>query len=132
MSVRKKKTEDSIAGAVSGTSETLLTGVRTAHFVLKLPSNLAQENSPICHFRKNGSRGRLLRQSKLLVLDEIMMVHKKAIGVLNLSLQDLRDSTDIMGGMLVLLDGAFRQTLPVIQRGTPAVEIIACIKSSRL
>ncbi|GFX94400.1 ATP-dependent DNA helicase [Trichonephila clavipes] len=37
-----------------------------------------------------------------------------------------------MGGMVVLLAGDFRQTLPVIQRGTPADEIQACIKSSNL
>ncbi|GFY20859.1 hypothetical protein TNCV_1120931 [Trichonephila clavipes] len=43
--------------------------------------------------------------------------------------QDLRD---IMGGMVALLAGDFRQTLPVIQRGIPAVETRACIKSSTL
>ncbi|GFW51368.1 hypothetical protein TNCV_3254971 [Trichonephila clavipes] len=41
-----------------------------------------------------------------------MMSHKKAIEVLNRNLQDLGDSTDIMGGMVVLLAGDFRQTLP--------------------
>ncbi|GFU68550.1 ATP-dependent DNA helicase [Trichonephila clavipes] len=50
---------------------------------------------------------------------------------LNWTLQDLRD-TDIMGGMVVLLAGDFRLTLPVIQRGTPADEIQACIKLSNL
>ncbi|GFX65289.1 ATP-dependent DNA helicase [Trichonephila clavipes] len=60
------------------------------------------------------------------------MFHKKAIEALNRTLQDLRDSTDIMGGRVVLLAGDFRQTLPVIQRGTPAYEIQACIKSSNL
>ncbi|GFX74256.1 ATP-dependent DNA helicase [Trichonephila clavipes] len=34
--------------------------------------------------------------------------------------------------MVVLLVGDFRQTLPVIQRDTPADEIRACIKSSSL
>ncbi|CAK1602388.1 unnamed protein product [Parnassius mnemosyne] len=37
-----------------------------------------------------------------------------------------------MGGMVVLLAGDFRQTLPVIQKGTPADEIKACLKSSIL
>ena len=60
------------------------------------------------------------------------MSHKKAIEALNRTLQDLRDGTDIMGGMVVLLAGDFRQTLPVIQRGTPADEIQACLKSSSL
>ncbi|GFX87564.1 ATP-dependent DNA helicase [Trichonephila clavipes] len=74
----------------------------------------------------------MLRECKLLVWDESTMSHKKAIEALNPTLQDLRDSTDIMGGMVVLLAGDFRQTLPVIQRGTPADEIQACIKSSNV
>ena len=44
-------------------------------------------------------------------------------------LQDLRDSTDIMEGMVVLLSGDFRQTLLLIQKGVPADEIRVCIKS---
>lgn len=37
-----------------------------------------------------------------------------------------------MGGMLVIFAGDFRQTLPVIKRGTIADEINACLKSSNL
>lgn len=74
----------------------------------------------------------MLRECKLLVWDECTMSHKKAIEALNRTLQDLRDSIDIMGGMVVLLAGDFRQTLLVIQRGTPADEIQACLKSSNL
>jgi PIF1 helicase. len=60
----------------------------------------------------------MLRQCKLLVWDESTKSHKKAIEALNRTLQDLRDSTDIMGGMVVFLAGDFRQTLPV----TPQME----------
>ena len=71
----------------------------------------------------------MVRQCKLLVWDESAMPYKKAIEAFNQILQDLRDNTDIMGGIVVLLAADFRQTLPVIQRGTPADEIRACIKS---
>jgi len=37
-----------------------------------------------------------------------------------------------MGGLTVVLAGDFRQTLPVIPRGTMIDEIKACIKSSQL
>lgn len=53
----------------------------------------------------------MLRECKLLVWDESTMSHKKAIEALNRTLQDLRDSSDIMGGMVVLLAGDFRQAL---------------------
>ncbi|GFV67731.1 ATP-dependent DNA helicase [Trichonephila clavipes] len=72
----------------------------------------------------------MLLHSKLLVWKESAMPLKKAIEALNRTLQDLRDTTDIMERMIVLLAGDFRKTLPIIQRGTPADEIRACIKSS--
>lgn len=37
-----------------------------------------------------------------------------------------------MGGIVVILDGDFRQTLPVIERGTSAGEINARHKASQL
>lgn len=128
----RKDSNIAVAVASSGIAATLLSGGRTAHSVLKLPLNLAHEETPICNFSKNSARGTMLRQCKLLVWDESTMSHKKAVEALNRTLQDLRNSTDIMGGMVVLLAGDFRQTLPVIQKGTPADEIKACIKSSTL
>jgi PIF1 helicase. len=41
------------------------------------------------------------------VWDESEMPHKKAIEAFNRTLQDLQDSKDIMGGMVVLLVGDF-------------------------
>ncbi|GFY10859.1 ATP-dependent DNA helicase [Trichonephila clavipes] len=37
-----------------------------------------------------------------------------------------------MGGVVVLLAGNFRQTLPVIERGTAADKLNACLKASYL
>lgn len=48
------------------------------------------------------------------------------------TLRDLRRSDRPFGGALILLSGDFRQTLPVIPRSTPADELNACLKSSRL
>ncbi|GFX06765.1 ATP-dependent DNA helicase [Trichonephila clavipes] len=45
--------------------------------------------------------------------------------LLNLLLiSDLRDSTDIMGGTVVLLAGDFQQTLPVIQREADEIQAL--------
>ena len=60
------------------------------------------------------------------------MAHKRALEALNKTLQDLRDSRQLMGGVIVVLSGDFRQTLPVIPKGTKADEILACFKSSYL
>lgn len=60
------------------------------------------------------------------------MIHKHGLEALNRTLQDIRENCDIMGGLCVILAGDFRQTLPIIPRGTMYDQINACIKSSRL
>ncbi|XP_037809132.1 ATP-dependent DNA helicase PIF1-like [Lucilia sericata] len=60
------------------------------------------------------------------------MAHKCGFEALNRSLKDIRSNNDIMGGITVLLAGDFRQTLPVVPRGSRADKVKACIKSSNL
>ncbi|GBP88959.1 hypothetical protein EVAR_87731_1 [Eumeta japonica] len=103
-------------------------GGRTA-LGFKLPLNLASEETPMCNISKSSARGALLQQCKLIVWDECTMSHKRAIEALD-RLQDIQSNRKLMGGVVVLL-GDFRQTLPVIERGT-ADEISACLKTSYL
>jgi ATP-dependent DNA helicase PIF1 len=60
------------------------------------------------------------------------MSHKRALEALDRTLQDLRGNGKIMGGVVLLLAGDFRQTLPVIPKGTMADELKACLKASYL
>ena len=60
------------------------------------------------------------------------MSNKGAVEALDRSLRDLRGCKKIMGGLTVLLSGDFRQTLPVVPRGTRADEVKSCLKSSYL
>lgn len=60
------------------------------------------------------------------------MAHKAALEALDRTLQDICSNKKIMGGKTLVLAGDFRQTLPIIPRGTRADEIKACLKSSHL
>ncbi|XP_050063228.1 uncharacterized protein LOC126552553 [Aphis gossypii] len=60
------------------------------------------------------------------------MAHKRCFEALDRSLKDIRNKNEVMGGATVLLAGDFRQTLPVIPRGSRADEVKACIKASYL
>jgi len=51
------------------------------------------------------------------------MAHKGGFEALNRTLKDIRRNNSLMGGVTVLLVGDFRQTLPVIPRGTRADEV---------
>ncbi|UYV67627.1 hypothetical protein LAZ67_5001401 [Cordylochernes scorpioides] len=128
----RKAQNIAIAVASSGIAATLLAGGRTAHSVLKLPLTFAEGQTAVCNIRKNSDKASLLRSCKLLVWDECTMAHKIALEALDRTLQDIRDDPQPMGGLVVLLAGDFRQTLPVVTRGTPADELNACLKSSYL
>ncbi|GFX79541.1 ATP-dependent DNA helicase [Trichonephila clavipes] len=118
--------------ASSGIAVTLLSGEQTAHSVFKLPLNLANEDPPTCNFSKNSALGALLQQCKLIVWYECTMSHKRAIEALDRCLQDIQNNRKLMGGVVVLLAEDFRQSLPVIERGTAADEINAYLKASYL
>lgn len=128
----RKDQKIALALASSGIAATLLDGGRTAHSALKLPLNLHTTDFTVCRISKTSSMGKLLQQCKLIVWDECTMAHKKSLEALNRTLQDLRQNDRLFGGVVILLSGDFRQTLPAIQRGTPADELNACLKTSIL
>ena len=129
--VREQK-KIALAVASSGIAATLLTGGRTAHSTFKLPLSLAHNDRAVCPISKNMAAGKLLKDCDLIVWDESTMSHKNAYEAIDRTLQDLRGNTKPMGGVTVLLAGDFRQTLPVVPRGTKADELHACLKSSYL
>ncbi|GFY06969.1 ATP-dependent DNA helicase [Trichonephila clavipes] len=130
----KIRCERSIAIAVasSGIAATLIDGGKTAHSAFKLPLNLHHSESVNCNISKQSDMAHVLREAKLIIRDECTMAHKKGIEALNRTLQDIRGCNQIMGGLTVLLSGDFRQTLPVVLRGTRADIVKACLKTSFL
>lgn len=121
-----------LAVASSGIAATLLPGGRTAHAAFKLPLNLATNENATCNISKGTGMAEVLRRCRMIVWDECTMSHKAALEALDRTLQDIRGNKRIMGGATLVLAGDFRQTLPVIPRGTRADELKACLKSSYL
>jgi hypothetical protein len=60
------------------------------------------------------------------------MSHRHALEAQDRTLKDIRGNQSDLGGVTLHLSGDFRQTLPIIPRGTPADELVACLKSSFL
>ncbi|GBM88454.1 hypothetical protein AVEN_17496-1 [Araneus ventricosus] len=129
---RYSKSEDgrgkniALALATSGIAATLMTGGRTAHSMLQIPIDLIHNEIPVCNMKKGSAKSEVLQEAKVLFWDEISMMLKHGFEAVNRTLQDLRENKDLMGGLIVVLAGDFRQTLPVIPRGTMADEIKAC------
>jgi hypothetical protein len=122
-----------IAVASSGIAATLLQGGRTAHSTFKLPINLSATDSPTCNISRNSLTAKLLLKCNLVVWDECTMSHKTALEAVSRTLQDLfNDVTKVMGPITFVFSGDFRQTLPVVPKGSRADEINACLKSSHV
>ncbi|XP_044597781.1 uncharacterized protein LOC123274285, partial [Cotesia glomerata] len=128
----RRKHEIAVGVASSGIAATLLDGGRTAHSAFKLPLNLNVAESPVCNIGKSSGMATVLKKCQLIIWDECTMSHKKGLEALDRTLRDFRNDQRIMGGAVILLAGDFRQTLPVIQRSTPADELNACLKYSYL
>lgn len=129
----RKDQKIALAVASSGIASTLLPGGRTAHSVFKLPLNLNVDDKPSCNLSKQSNMASVLRQTDLFVFDEVTMMNKKALEAIDRCLRDFcNEPNKIMGGKTFVLSGDFRQTLPIITRGTRANEVNACLKYSYL
>lgn len=118
------------AAASCGVAATLLQGGKTAHSTFKLPLNLHHQDQPVCNIKKGSDLAKLLQKCGFIVWDECTMSNRAAVEALDRTLQDLTGNSSYMGGITVLFSGDFRQTLPVIAKGTRADEVRACLKSS--
>merc|ERR1711923_356518 len=120
----KVRQQKKIAAAVASTgiAAQLLVGGRTSHSAFKLPLDMTSTDTPTCNVSRGSGLAEMLRQCSLIVWDECTMSRKQALEAVDRLLKDLRKNSDLMGNVTVVLSGDFRQTLPVIKRGTKANE----------
>ena len=91
-----------------------LEGGRTAHSRFKIPIPIF-ENS-FCAIKAESSLAKLIKESRLIIWDEIFSVHRFNVECVERTLRDLMESEQPWGGKAVLLGGDSRQTLPVVKR----------------
>ena len=134
IALAKLRSERKVALAVASTgiADQLLANGRTAHSTFKIPLNLHTNETPTCNIKANSTTAELLRDCKAIFWDEATMIDKKALEALDRTLQDLRKSPTIFGGIFVILSGDFRQTLTIVHGGNRPKEVQACIRQSHL
>ncbi|XP_074298809.1 uncharacterized protein LOC141629753 [Silene latifolia] len=133
----RSKGEIVVAVASSGIATTLIPGCVTAHSRLSIPVNVNKDST--CSRIKPGSDlTELLIRAKLIILDEAPMTHKHSFEAVDKSLKDVmcvvneRNVELPFGGKVVVFRGDFRQTLPVVSRGSRADVVRASLCSSNL
>jgi len=129
----RQQSKLAIAMASSGIAATLLHGDRTAHSTLKLSLNLSHSETPLCNISKGTGQAKVLQECALIVWDECTMSHKHSLKESSgsNSLRPARQA-NTYGGVVVLVADDFRQTLPVIPKGTMANKLKPCLKASYL
>ena len=99
----RQQGKTALAVASSGIAATLLPGGRTAHSAFKLPLNPTSRDTPVCNISNNSGAGEMLKKCSLIIWDECTMAHRAALEALDRTLQDIRDSTEIMGELTLML-----------------------------
>ncbi|XP_028966899.1 ATP-dependent DNA helicase PIF1-like [Galendromus occidentalis] len=114
--------------AWTGIAANLSPGGRTVSSIFKLNMHDDNRSSSMKRQHKEAVR---LAQLTLLIWDEISMVPKRAFEAVDALFRDIRRNEDLSGGRTVVLGGDFRQTLPIVGRGSVDDIIQACVIESK-
>uniref|UniRef100_A0A0L8G2V3 ATP-dependent DNA helicase n=1 Tax=Octopus bimaculoides TaxID=37653 RepID=A0A0L8G2V3_OCTBM len=119
----RKQNKCVLSYVTTGIAADLLIGGRTVHsgFKLPVPSTF--------HMRIPSESSEKLKQDHLLIIDEASML---SMGAIDLLLRQIMNSPRPFGGKVLLLGRDFRQTAPVVPRGSNAAITESSIKQSPL
>ena len=116
--------------ASSGIVSLLLDGGRTAHSCFKIPIPIFNDFN--CNISKDSLLSKVLQQTGIIIWDEVPMQHKFAVEALDNTLKDILENDKLFRGITVLFGGDFRQTLPIVPRGSKHQVLKASLRNSRL
>ncbi|XP_063781333.1 LOW QUALITY PROTEIN: uncharacterized protein LOC134929683 [Pseudophryne corroboree] len=117
--------------ATTGIAATLLKGGRTVvHSGFKLPVPLL--DTSVSSLRLTSPEADVFRKSTLIIIDGITMLPKHGLRCIDTLLRDIMNINTPFGNKIIVLGGDFRQTLPVVARGTQTDILECCIKASHL
>jgi ATP-dependent DNA helicase PIF1 len=120
-----------VTTATSGVAASIMPGERTSHSRFKIPLNI--DEGGYCSFTKQSGTAKLLCEASLILWDEASMTKRHAIEALDINLHDILDKEDLsFGGKTVVFVGDFRQTLPVVRKGSRAQIVDASLRRSYL
>ena len=121
-----------IACASSGIAATLLPRGQTAHSAFQIPiENLSPESS--CQIGGRSGKAELMRRVTLIIWDEAFMIHRYGFEAVARMLRKLRNNETLtFGGVVVVIMGDLRQTLPVLPRASRVQIIRSCLTRSKI
>ena len=120
-----------LAMATTGIAANLLEFGRTFHSRLKAPLTPDQEST--LQISAQSNLAELIHMTKLMMIDEAIMLDSLLLEAMDRTLRDLMRSPDKpFGGKIILLAGDFRQCLPVVPGASRAETVKHSINQSAL
>lgn len=119
-----------ISVASSGIAALLLINGKTAHSTFGIPIEVTENSSSSIHL--DTSKAHYIKDCDLIIWDEVSMTNKYALECVDRLIKDIMKNDLPFGGKTVLLSGDFRQTLPVVQRGSRSEIVNQTIKRSKI
>ena len=119
-----------LAMATTGIAATVLTLGRTYHSRMKAPLSPTPEG--VLAITSQSVLAGLIRRAKILIIDEVTMLDRAHLEMLDRSLQDIVGEEQPFGGKIIILSGDFRQCLPVVPGANRGGVTDRCINRSPL
>lgn len=119
-----------LCSALTGVASTLLIDGMTTHSIFKVPVPCHETTS--CAISPTDAYAVYLTNVKCFIIDEVSGMDINVFHAIDLLLKDLMRNDVPFGGKLMVFSGDYRQTLPVVKKGTTAQIIEKCIVRSPL
>ena len=119
-----------IAMAMSEIAATLFMSGTTFHNIFEIPIPFYEDSSSKLNLRFIYVD--IIKKAFFIIIDEVSMMHKNQLDLLDEFLQCVMKNTQLMGGKIVLLIHDFRQILPVIPGGRRENIVAASIKNRKI
>ena len=116
--------------ASTGLAAQNLEGGRTAHSRFKIPIPVHEDST--CSIKAQSDLAKLIKETSLIIWDEVFSCHKFNIEAVHRTLKDLMQSEEDFGGKVVCFAGDPRQTLPVVKHAGRGKTVEACFQMSSL
>jgi hypothetical protein len=116
--------------ATTGIASTLMPGGLTCHRGFGLPLNMHSQSTSYFETRPNAMQYLQLRKTDLILIDEITMMSKHGVNIIDKLLKTIMANDMPFGGKVVVFGGDTRQLLPVVPGGSRAEIIAECVINS--
>ena len=100
---------------------------KTAHSTFKFPVHFTDPRQITCNLALNSKEAIEMKDTKLIVWDEIVTIRKEFINALNNFFKDLLSTKEHFGGKIFVIAGDIGQTLPKFKESSSKAKVLCSL-----